>query len=359
MKKKSLFQKIVSAVFGGIVTFSAVFIPTNTLNVNAGLAGKYYDSNTSLVFSGGVNNAYIVGYTKDTSELIIPDKVGGWPVDRIESIEYIPEENIDYEHKTEGFPFPLINSDSDDKYEEIPANITKIVLPDTVEKVSESAFKKCVNLQEINVPSKITSIRKLFPENAIEKSKSSENGIIYINNVVYGYEKIPDDGIVVIKDGAVSIDNEAFKDCKELKKIILPEGLQIINDNAFLNCTNLEEVIIPTGVDLNGEPFEGTDTKKLLLVAEDLEKISNYVEYRMIKTESLKEYKAKQESVETSEENPSTPTENNAETSAVTVSDTETTQNNNSPVIIWGIIGGVLVIGIIIAVVIISKKKKS
>lgn len=45
------------------------------------------------------------------------------------------------------------------------------------------------------------------------------------------------------------IDNEAFKNCTELKSVTLPEGLISIGNDAFYGCKKLTSIVIPESVD--------------------------------------------------------------------------------------------------------------
>lgn len=41
----------------------------------------------------------------------------------------------------------------------------------------------------------------------------------------------------------------AFKDCENLKTVILPASIKVINERAFEKCSSLEEIVIPDGVE--------------------------------------------------------------------------------------------------------------
>ena len=56
-----------------------------------------------------------------------------------------------------------------------------------------------------------------------------------------------------------SIGVNAFKNCKELTKVILPESVTIINTDAFAGCVKLAEIIFPSKVsDFNQHIFDDT-----------------------------------------------------------------------------------------------------
>ena len=53
---------------------------------------------------------------------------------------------------------------------------------------------------------------------------------------------------IVVPDGVLCIDDEAFHDCKAVETIVLPEGLRRIGNFAFSNCSALRTINIPQSV---------------------------------------------------------------------------------------------------------------
>lgn len=53
---------------------------------------------------------------------------------------------------------------------------------------------------------------------------------------------------VVIKNGVTSIGEEAFGDCKNLKKVTIPDSITNIGTAAFAVCTSLTSIKIPNGI---------------------------------------------------------------------------------------------------------------
>ncbi len=50
-----------------------------------------------------------------------------------------------------------------------------------------------------------------------------------------------------------SIGDNAFRDCDDLKTVIIPEGITTIGDYAFYDCNNLETIVIPESVTSIGD----------------------------------------------------------------------------------------------------------
>jgi len=133
-------------------------------------------------------------------------------------------------------------------------NLTKINIPDNVTSIGDVAFEGCTNLATINIPDNITSIGGgAFCDTAYYNNKSNwENGILYLGNILI---KAKDNvsGEHNIKSGAKTIVGGAFLGCTNLTTINIPDSVTSIGDGAFLGCTNLTKINIPDSVTSIGE----------------------------------------------------------------------------------------------------------
>ena len=66
-------------------------------------------------------------------------------------------------------------------------------------------------------------------------------------------------GDVVIPEGVIGIDLQAFANCETLTGVTIPDSVTAISPIAFANCKNLASVIIPDGVELTSQAFLGCD----------------------------------------------------------------------------------------------------
>ena len=98
-------------------------------------------------------------------------------------------------------------------------NITKIVLPETVEEIGDYAFDGCSALTALTLPDGVTAIG----EYAFSFCSSLEKLAVPTN-------------VAKISDGA-------FWCCDALKEITLPAGVTEIGENALDGCGSLEKVI--------------------------------------------------------------------------------------------------------------------
>ena len=102
--------------------------------------------------------------------------------------------------------------------------ITKAVIETGVTNVGDSAFRECVNLEEVVIPEGVTYIA---PE------------------AFYGCTSLKS---VKLPEGVKDICGLAFANCTSLTAVTLPEGLECLWSHAFNGCTSLEEITIPASV---------------------------------------------------------------------------------------------------------------
>ena len=124
--------------------------------------------------------------------------------------------------------------------------LTEITISDSVKYIGEEAFKDCTNLKSITFLGSKTGIK----EGAFSNCDAD---IKFTTEDTYGQE-----GEVVsvatnvtqltVKHKEGKIPAGAYKDGKRLKEVTLEEGITLIEDDAFANCDNLEKIVIPKSV---------------------------------------------------------------------------------------------------------------
>lgn len=110
------------------------------------------------------------------------------------------------------------------------SNLTKVIVPDSVERFEERAFYQCTYLTSIVMPSNLT----------------------YIGVEAFG-------GCTSLKtftvpEGVKTIDGYCFRDCISLRTLNLPASLESVDvtflkgfDSVLTNCTALEEINVASG----------------------------------------------------------------------------------------------------------------
>ncbi|MBQ7501490.1 leucine-rich repeat domain-containing protein [bacterium] len=119
--------------------------------------------------------------------------------------------------------FWAVNADKWGAYDK-NAELTDVIIPDSVTSIGHRAFRDCVNLKRIQIPDSVAEIEDF----AFRDCSSLES--------------------VKIPKKVASIKKCTFHNCTSLKEVILPEGLTHIGHAAFRNCSALAEIVIPDSV---------------------------------------------------------------------------------------------------------------
>ena len=144
------------------------------------------------------------------------------------------------------------------------SNLGEIELPESVEEIGNGAFIDCAKLSSITVGENVTKIgsaafngcrglkkvimnARLEEENAaFETAGNGEMEVIYGQGItkigrLFCGSKIQK---VEIPEGVETIEESAFKSCKNLKQIELPESITKIGQDAFRDCTGVSYIKI-------------------------------------------------------------------------------------------------------------------
>lgn len=157
-------------------------------------------------------------------------------------------------------------------------NITEVILPDTVEIISDYAFIGCMSLKKVTVGEGLTSVKtyafyqctKLKDINLTtnhEIQTSAMYGTPWLDAhtdefVIYGGNLIDYNGAggdVVVPDGVKRIYGHAFADKSNITSVTIPDSCEWVVGAVFMNCSSLESLSIPSSViSFGGERlFEG------------------------------------------------------------------------------------------------------
>lgn len=135
-------------------------------------------------------------------------------------------------------------------------SITNAVIAYGTTNVVDKAFYGCSGLTSVTIPDSVTSIGQYAFGGCT--SLADGNGLIVINDVLYGY--VGTGGDVTIPDSVTSIGQYAFLDCSGLTSVIIPDSVTNIGDSAFSGCNSLTSVTILDSVQtLASSAFDGCD----------------------------------------------------------------------------------------------------
>ena len=123
--------------------------------------------------------------------------------------------------------------------------ITSVIIPNSVTTIEYVAFRNCSNLSDINIGTNVTRVSL----NAFSGTAWYDNlpdGMVYVGKVAYKYKgEMPEGTHFSIKEGTLSISEQAFALCSGLASVTIPEGITTIEELAFGGCANLVSVKLP------------------------------------------------------------------------------------------------------------------
>jgi hypothetical protein len=113
-------------------------------------------------------------------------------------------------------------------------NLTSVIIPRSISKVSGLSFAGCDNFESIVVSS----------ENPVYDSRNNCNAIIETatGSLIRGCKN------TTIPSDVVSIGEDAFYDCRKLTSLTIPNNITDIGVDAFKGCESLKSIIIPNNV---------------------------------------------------------------------------------------------------------------
>jgi hypothetical protein len=157
------------------------------------------------------------------------------------------------------------------------ANLSNIILPNTVTRIRDSSFEKCSSLTNINfLPDNVTIIDQrafnscsnirniLFPENLEIIGTRAFQNCSKIETITFNKKLITINlqafyqcfllREAIFKQNLKEIGEGCFYNCKELKKVVLPYSLETLGNSAFKSCNiiniNIPETILNFGTDV-------------------------------------------------------------------------------------------------------------
>lgn len=189
---------------------------------------------------------------KDTeiTDLVIPEGVT-----RISSYAFVSCEAI----KSVKFPTTLTSIGSNAFYQ---SGLESVAIPESVTEIEEYTFSRCANLKSVTIPEGVTKIGfSAFTQCGIE-SLTLPSTIRSMSQSFYGNDKLASltltDGITTVSQsfygcnalkevhipGSVKLESTDFKGCENLETVTIGEGVEEIT--GFTDCGNLKSITIPS-----------------------------------------------------------------------------------------------------------------
>lgn len=181
-------------------------------------------------------------------------------------------------------------------------SLAKVTLHEGLTNLSYRLFKGCTNLKEIYIPSSVTEFStEIFNDcNNLKTIKvdrytdahafyNTDSRLVLTNNrakqtkeqwIAKTKYNILDNGILYVGNGVTKINNNQYKDNKDIKEIRFLDTkteMSGLGTGAFRNCTGLTKVVIPGNVKSIGDwAFAGCSNLEEIVFEEGVEKLVVY-----------------------------------------------------------------------------------
>ena len=120
-------------------------------------------------------------------------------------------------------------------------NITKVVLPPTINSIGKNAFTGCTNLSQCTLSDNITTIGYEAFYGCSNLSVNIPNRISSINSFAFRESKILE---AILPETLTTMGSGVFYDCKSLTTALIPSTITAIPMNTFNGCYQLIDVKI-------------------------------------------------------------------------------------------------------------------
>lgn len=160
------------------------------------------------------------------------------------------------------------------------SNLTKITLPETVNRIDAFALYMCSGLKYLNIPASV----KFIGDRALY-SCGAEDGVLDIDSISIVEENYAENNsshimscinwcgsTILLPDGLTHIGTYVFggyySKCRNLKNIVIPEGVVSIGAGAFYGASSLTSVSLPKSLTEIGDKAFGSSGLTAVVIPE-------------------------------------------------------------------------------------------
>lgn len=131
-------------------------------------------------------------------------------------------------------------------------SLVSVDLNDGLQMLTYNAFDDCTNLEKVRIPSSLELLCPNF-EGSDKLIYTEYDNALYLGNEENPYVALvkatsTDINTINIHENTSAIAYYAFKNCENLRKVIIPEGVKVIGQGTFSNCSSLEDVELPSTI---------------------------------------------------------------------------------------------------------------
>lgn len=151
--------------------------------------------------------------------------------------------------------------------------INEVIIPGTVEKISDGAFADCKSLSSIKMKDGTRHVgNNAFKGCVSLPSISLPSTLESIGSSAFAGCKLLE--AIEIPIGVTAINERTFRACARLKSVHIPKSVKSIGTDAFIHCHNLVSINIPEGVlSIDANAFYGCQSLAKIAIAKSVSQI--------------------------------------------------------------------------------------
>lgn len=150
------------------------------------------------------------------------------------------------------------------------SDFSRLVIPNNIETINNSAFKNCTALQGVEIGSNVadvdgsvfegcTALRYISVDSGNTELQSVDNVLMTSNAIkLLLYAKAKTETEYIIPNTVRIIYPKAFENCDNLTYVVIPSGVAALQESTFKDSQNLSRISIPTSLTMiSNNAFSG------------------------------------------------------------------------------------------------------
>ena len=133
--------------------------------------------------------------------------------------------------------------------EEVPRDVTRVVVPGSVTVLPANAFRDNRSLEEVVLEEGVVEVgQSAFGSCTVLRELNLPEGITEIGSGAF--HCLSSLECVRLPSTLNTISEDAFYSCALLREVIFPDGIRHIRDGAFFGCKSLESIVLPSSLNV-------------------------------------------------------------------------------------------------------------
>ena len=156
-------------------------------------------------------------------------------------------------------------------------DVKKIIISEGITEIGDRALGFTVNATEVSIPNSMEKISYSAFEgsNLLQNESNWENGVYYCDRWVLDSQE--DITTCVLRDDTRGMQDSAFRSCTKLQSIVIPDTIHYIGEMTFNYCINLSSVSLPKDLKIIGvDAFSSCKALSKLTIPEGVSCIEDY-----------------------------------------------------------------------------------